>query len=125
MADRTALCGITQPSRRLLEGRGGSDFRPLRAGEVDARENADWRRSLLMHSTDPGGYVVDECLAGGGGVDAADETVNEVEIQDGVVGAKAEGGVGHGGGDVGRVSGSRLCGGGLAEDGSGGGEEEK
>ena len=125
MADGTALCGIAKPSGRLLQGRGESDFRPLGAGEVDARENADWRRSLLMHSADPGGCVFDECLAGGGGVDTADETVDEVEIQDGVVGAEAEGGVGHGGGNVGRVSGSRLCGDGLTEDGSSGGEEEK
>jgi hypothetical protein len=72
-----------------------------------------------VHGVDPGGSVVDECLAGGGGVNAADETVGEIEIQDGVVGAETERGIGHGGGDVG------LCGGRLAEDGSGGGEEEK
>ena len=81
-----------------------------------------------MHRVDPGGGVINEFLAGGDSGNAADDGVDEVEIQHRVVRAEAEGGVGDGRGHVGRVAGGGLCRRrrrGLGEGRDGGGEKEE
>lgn len=106
---RTTLRHIPQPGSHSPKRRLRPNLGPLRVGKVDAREDGERRGGLGVDGGDPGARAGDEGGAGGGGVDAADEGFDEVEVEDCVVGAEGEGVVAGEGARVGEVAGGRGC----------------
>lgn len=82
--------GATDFGERDRRG-GCAQFGLARVGEVDAREDGQRGWSLLVHRVDPAGDVVDPLLSFWGRGEGADDAVDEVEVEHGVVRAKVEG----------------------------------
>lgn len=83
--------------------------------EVDPREDAERGRGLGVDSGDEGRGAVDPGGAGWGGGEGRDEGVDQVEVEDGIVGAEGEEGGGVDGGWDGSAVAWGWGGGGLGE----------